>query len=406
MTLNRLLITAVVVENRPVAQVAAQYGVSQSWLYELLARYRADGEAAFEPRSRRPKTAPRTTPAEVVDLIIEYREKLTATGLDAGPDTIAWHLAHHHDLTISRATVARYLTKAGLVVPEPRKKPKSSYIRFQAAMPNECWQSDFTHYRLTRTGADPSGRPGADTEILTWLDDCSRFALSVTAHVRVTGPIVLRTFRETVAEHGIPASTLTDNGMVFTTRLSQGKKGAGTRNGLETELRRLGIIQKNGHPNHPTTQGKVERFQQTMKKWLRAQPVQPSTTDDLQALLDAFVEEYNDHRPHRSLPHRATPATVYTSLPKATPSTGQRDDDTHERVRNDIIDKTGKVTWRYHGQMYSIGIGRTHTRTRVMILSQDRHIRIIDAATGELLRELVLDPTKRYQPIPPKNTQD
>ena len=234
MTLNRLLITSVVVENRPVREVAATYGVSESWLFELLARYKAEGDAAFEPRSRRPKTVPTTIPAEIIDLIVEYREKLTATGLDAGPDTIRWHLEHHHSIAVSRATISRYLAKAGLVTPEPKKKPKSAYIRFAAQMPNETWQADFTHYRLTR----PDGRPGADCEILSWLDDCSRYALSVTAHHRVTGPIVLTTFRETVAQHGIPASTLTDNGMVFTTRLSQGKKGAGTRNGFETELRR------------------------------------------------------------------------------------------------------------------------------------------------------------------------
>jgi transposase InsO family protein len=392
MTLNRLLITSVVVENRPARDVAAQYGVSESWLFELLSRYRAEGDAAFQSRSRRPHSVPTTTPTETIDLIVELREKLTATGLDVVPDTIKWHLEHHHSIVVSRATISRYLTKAGLVVPEPKKKPKSSYIRFQAAMPNETWQADFTHYRLTR----PDGRPGADTEILTWLDDCSRYALSVTAHHRVTGPIVLATFRQTVAQHGIPASTLTDNGMVFTTRLSQGKKGAGTRNGFETELRRLNVVQKNGRPNHPTTQGKVERFQQTMKKWLRSQPEQPTTIDDLQALLDAFVEEYNDHRPHRSLPHRATPATVYTNRPKASP-TSDRNDDTHDRVRHDKVDKAGKITWRYQGQMYSIGISRTHTGTRVIVLAQDLEIRIIDAATGELLRELVLDTSKRYQ---------
>lgn len=393
MTLARLLITSVVVENRPVRDVAAQYGVSESWLYELLARYRAEGEAAFEPRSRRPKTVPRTTSAKVVALIVEYREKLTATGLDAGPDTISWHLEHHHGVTVSRATISRYLQAHGLVTPEPKKKPKSSYVRFAAAMPNQTWQADFTHYRLRR----PDGRPGADCEILTWLDDCSRFALSVTAHHRVTGTIVVSTFRETVATYGIPASTLTDNGMVFTTRLSQGKKGAGTRNGFETELRRLGIIQKNSTPGHPTTCGKVERFQQTMKKWLRGQPEQPTTTDDLQTLLDAFAEEYNNHRPHRSLPHRATPSTVYTTRPKATPSTGDRDDDTHDRVRYDKVDKAGKITWRYQGQTYSIGIGRTHTGTRVIVLSRDLEIRIVDATTGELLRELVLDTSQRYQ---------
>lgn len=391
MSLNRLLITAVVIENRPVPEVAATYGVSRSWVYRLLARYRREGEGVFEPRSRRPASNPNAIPTEAVELILELREKLTASGLDAGPDTIRWHLEHHHDLTVSRATVARYLSKHGLVVPEPKKKPKSAYIRFVAEQPNECWQADFTHFRLTR----PDGRDGRDSEILSWLDDHSRFALSVTAHHRVTGPIVLAEFRRTVAEHGIPASTLTDNGMVFTTRLSGGHRGAGTRNGFEHELRRLGVVQKNSRPNHPTTCGKVERFQQTMKKWLRAQPEQPTTIDDLQALLDAFVEEYNDHRPHRSLPHRATPATAYAARPKAT--AGDRSDDSHDRVREDKVDKSGKVTLRYQGQLYSIGVGRTHARTRVILLVQDLDIRIIDAAAGELLRELTLDTSKRYQ---------
>jgi transposase InsO family protein len=390
MTSNRLLITAMVVENRPVREVAATYGVSTSWLYELLARYRDEGAAVFEPRSRRPDTNPKATPLKVVDLIVRLRKELAEQGLDAGPETITWHLAHHHAVTVSRATVARHLAARGMVVPQPKKRPRSSYVRFEASQPNECWQSDFTHHRLTR----PDGRPGPDTEVLSWLDDCSRFALRITAHHRVTGSIVLTEFRNAVATHGIPASTLTDNGMVFTTRLSGGKGG---RNHLETELRRLGVDQKNGRPWHPQTQGKVERFQQTMKKWLRAQPDQPTTIAELQTLLDTFTIEYNQRRPHRSLPHRATPATLYTSRPKASPEEHSRIDDTHDRVRQDRVDKAGKITLRHGGQLYSIGIGRTHARTRVTILVQDLHIRIIDAATGELLRELILDPTKRYQ---------
>jgi hypothetical protein len=139
----------------------------------------------------------------------------------------------------------------------------------------------------------------------------------------------------------------------------------------------------------------VERFQQTMKKWLRAQPDQPATIADLQTLLDTFTEQYNQRRPHRSLPHRATPATSYTSRPKATP--GDRSTDTHNRVRHDRVDKAGKITLRHGGTLYSIGVGRNHARTRVTVLVQDLHIRIIDAATGELLRELTLDPSKRYQ---------
>jgi transposase InsO family protein len=290
------------------------------------------------------------------------------------------------------------------VTPEPKKKPKSSYIRFAAEQPNETWQSDFTHYRLSHA----DGSPGADVEILSWLDDHARFALSVTAHHRVTGPIVLTTFRTTIERFGCPASTLTDNGMVFTTRLAGGKRGAGTRNGFEHELRALGVVQKNSRPNHPTTCGKVERFQQTLKKWLRAHPTQPTTLTELQTLLDAFVNEYNHRRPHRSLPHRATPATTYQARPKAGP--GDRTSDAHDRVRTDRVDTGGKITLRYGGVLYSIGIGRTHARTRVLILIHDLQIRIIDAATGELLRELVLDTTKRYQgtgrppgPPPKKN---
>ena len=384
MSKARLVITAVVAERRRPAEVAAAYGVSRSWVYELLARYRAEGEAASEPRSRRPKTSPRAIPAGTAALIVSLRKELAGRGLDAGPDTICWHLDHHHQIRVSAATASRYLARAGLVAPEPAKRPKSSYIRFAAELPNERWQADFTHYPL----ADDTG-----TEILSWLDDHSRYALRVTAHRRVTGPIVVTEFRAAAAQHGIPASTLTDNGMVFTTRLAGGKGG---RNGFEHELRRLGITQKNGKPSHPQTQGKVERFQQTLKKWLRGQAAQPATMAGLQALLDAFTSYYNQQRPHRSLQHRATPATAYATRPKATP--GNRDTDTHDRIRRDRIDDAGTVTLRASGRLHHIGIGRTHARTRVLMLIQDLHIRVIDATTGELLRELTLNPDRDYQP--------
>jgi transposase InsO family protein len=210
---------------------------------------------------------------------------------------------------VSPATVSRYLSRQGL---DPSKRPKSSYIRFAAEMPNECRQADFTHYPL----ADRTG-----TEILTWLDDHSRYALSLTAHRRVTGPAVLLAFRGACDQHGVPASTLTDNGMVFTTRLSGGRGG---RNAMEHELRRLGVKQKNGKPNHPQTQGKAGRFQQTMKNWLRAQPRQPATLTELQALLDDFAVVYNEQRPHRSLPERATPATAYAPDEAAGPAAAPR----------------------------------------------------------------------------------
>jgi transposase InsO family protein len=384
MSKARLVVTAVTVEKRPVSEVARSYGVARSWVCTLLDRYRDEGEAAFEPRSRRPKTSPSAISPDTVGLITRIRKELAGQGLDAGPQTIAWHLEQHHQLRVSPATVSRYLARQGLVTPDPSKRPKSSYIRFAAEMPNECWQSDFTHYPLAG---------GTDTEVLTWLDDHSRYALSVTAHRRVTGADVLNTFRAACGRCGIPASTLTDNGMVFTTRLSGGRGG---RNGLEHELRRLGVRQKNGKPNHPQTQGKVERFQQTMKNWLRAQPAQPLTLAELQSLLDAFATIYNEHRPHRSLPGRATPAAAYAARPKTSP--GDRTADTHDRVRTDRIDRTGLVSLRHSGRLHHIGIGRPHAGTRVLLLVQDLNIRVINAGTGELLRELVLNPDKDYQP--------
>ena len=393
MSKARLVITAVVTEGRSQGEVARAYGVSQGWVSRLVARYRAEGEAAFEPRSRRPKTSPRAISESTAELIVRLRKDLAGQGLDAGPHTIAWHLEHHHRIRVSPATISRYLTRAGLVAPEPSKRPRSSYLRFEAELPNECWQSDFTHYPLAG---------GTGTEILTWLDDHSRYALSVTAWNRVTGPIVLATFRTAAAAHGAPAATLTDNGMVFPTRLSGGKGG---RNAFEHELRRLGITQKNGRPNHPQTQGKAERFQQTLKNWLAAQSPQPADLAELQALLDAFTAIYNHQRPHRSLPHQATPATAYAARPKASP--GDRSADTHNRVRADRAGTNGVVTLRHGGRLYHIGIGRTHAGTHILLLVQDLHIRIIGAATGELLRELTLDPACNYQPTgkprrPPK----
>ena len=382
MSKARLVITAVVVEGRSQSEVACACGVSQSWISRLVARYQVEGEVAFEPRSRRPHTSPTRLAQTTIDVIVELREKLTGKGLDNGPETIAWHLRHHHGVIVSTPSIIRHLRAAGLVTPAPKKRPKTSYIRFAADLPNERWQADFTHWWLS---------DHTHTEILCFIDDHSRYALSVTAHRRVTGPIVAAAFRTTYERHGVPASTLTDNGMVFTTRLSGGKGG---RNHLETELHRLGVTQINSTPNHPTTCGKVERFHHTLKRWLINQP-RATTLTQLQTQLDTFVDEYNHHRPHRSLPQQATPATAYTARPKAHP--GKRTD-THTRVRRDRVDDTGSLTLRHAGRLHHIGVGRTHARTHVLMLIADRDVRIINAATGELIRELTIDPTRDYQP--------
>ena len=201
MSKARLVITAVAVEKRPVSEVARTYGVARSWIYSLLARYQAEGEAAFEPRSRRPRTSPAAISQDTVALIIRLRKELAGQGLDAGPHTIAWHLEHHHQVKVSAATVSRTLSRRGLVIPAPSKRPRSSCIRFAAELPNERWQSDFIHWHL----AD-----GTEAEIVSWLDDHSRLALSVTACPVTTGEVTLATFRAACAKYGVPASTLTD----------------------------------------------------------------------------------------------------------------------------------------------------------------------------------------------------
>jgi transposase InsO family protein len=383
MSRARLVITAVVVEGRGVREVARDYGVSPGWVSRLVARYRDEGDAAFEPRSRRPKRSPRATPSETVELIIDLRRRLVAAGDDAGADTIRWHLAQR-GIVVSAATILRYLHRAGLVTPQPHKRPRSSYVRFAAEQPNETWQADFTHYPLV---------DGTDVEVLCWLDDHARFVLRLSAHQRVTGPVVLSEFRAAVAHHGAPASTLTDNGMVFTTRFAGGKGG---RNGFEAELVRLGVRQKNSRPNHPTTCGKVERFHQTLKRWLTARADQPETIAELQALLDVFAVHYNHERPHRSLPDRSTPADAYHRRPKAT---ADHRDDNHDRVRHDIVDNHGKITLRVNGRLHHIGLGAEHRGTAVVVLAHALDVRVAHATTGELIRKLTIDPTTDYQPL-------
>ena len=149
--------------------------------------------------------------------------------------------------------------------------------------------------------------------------------------------------------------------MVYTVRLA-GHGRQGGRNAFEQQLHDWNITQKNSRPNHPTTCGKVERFQQTLKKWLRAQPHQPATLHELQQLLDQFRNDYNNTRPHRSLPHRAPPATLYNTMPKDLPRPS-RDPNTHDRIRHDRIGTSGTVTLRTHGKLRHIGIGRTHAGT-------------------------------------------
>ncbi|MBO1031340.1 IS481 family transposase [Tessaracoccus sp. SD287] len=384
---NRVIVETVQA-GRSLGQTAQQYGVSKVWVHTLVQRFRAGGWEALEPRSKRPLHPANQTSSILQERIIALRHELTTLGLDAGAATIREYLLRDNHTAPAVSTIWRMLTRAGLVTPQPRKRPRSSYTRFQADLPNECWQADFTHWPL----AD-----GTDTNILLWVDDHSRYLLSATAHPVVTGPIVLATFRHTCATHGIPASTLTDNGFVFTTRHRHGP------NRFEAELAHLGVTQKNGTPNHPQTQGKVERLNQTLKRWLTAHP----PADDLAALqahIDKFTRHYNTIRPHRSLTGR-TPEQVYTARAKATPGTPT----THWRRRTDKISKGGNVTLRIHSRLHHIGLGKARAGTPVELLVHDLDVIIIDNTTGQIIRELTINTDTDYQPLgikpgPPKGT--
>lgn len=387
MSKNRVIVEAVLA-GQSHAAVARQYGISKVWVGKLVSRWREGGWDAVDKRSTRPKSNPRATPKDTIDAVIALRTGLSAQGLDAGPHTIAAHLERTGAPVPSVATIWRILRRAGLVTPEPRKRPRNSYTRFEADLPNECWQADFTHVAL----AD-----GTDVEVLCFIDDHSRFCISATAHVPVTCAAVVSAFRAACTIHGTPATTLTDNGFVFTTRARNGP------NAFERELAILGIVQKNGRPNHPQTQGKVERFQATMKKWLAARPP-AATIADLQRLLDEFVHLYNHDRPHRSL-NRRTPADAYTARAKATPA-GR---DGHWRIRYDVVDRSGRITLRHGGRLHHIGLSYADTGKHVRVLVHDLHVTVIDADTGQIIRDLTLDPSRDYQPTgrppgPPKGS--
>ena len=377
MSRARVAVLKVVSTKASVTEVAAEFGYSRRQLTRLIAAFREGGLDALEPRSRRPHSTPTRTPDVVRDRIVDLRRQLVAEGLDAGAVTIAWHLEQEGVKAPAAATISRIIKAAGLVPPQPHKRPRSSYIRFQAEQPNETWQSDFMHTRLADS---------ADVEIISWLDDHSRLLLSCSAHRPVTGDVVVNTFLDTIENYGTPASTLTDNGRVYTAR------SGGGRNAFEYLLPILGVKQKNGSPWHPQTQGKIERFHQTLQRWLAARPP-AKTLRELQKRLDQFRGYYNEKRPHRALDRR-TPAQAYQALPKALPADARNPG--HYRTRYDRADKKGTMTLRRGGQMHHLAIGAKHARKRVLALVDEHHVTVIELLTGEVLSTHDIQPEKAY----------
>ena len=382
MSLARVLILSVVVEGRSKSEVARDYGVTRQWVQTLVRRYQLEGEAAFEPRSRRPHSSPQRIGQDLEDAIVALRKQLTEDGHYAGAETIAWHLREQSGSSPSVATIWRVLSRRGFVAPQPHKRPRSAWHRFEASLPNELWQADITHWTL----AD-----GTDVEILDIIDDHSRLLVGASARAVFRAGDVVAAFHTAMARHGRPERLLTDNGAVFTGSY----RGRGWV-ALEREAAALGIAMTHSRPYHPTTCGKVERLHQTLKHWLARQDPAASITA-LQTQLDTFREDYNTNRPHRGI-NRQTPIHAWTARPRATPTRQGIQISEHFRVRKDRVDRDGKLTLRHNSRLHHIGIGHHWAGTRILMLIHELNIRIITEDTGDLIRELVLDPSRDYQP--------
>ena len=377
--LARYVVDAVVLDHRSPTELARNNGISRRWIYKLIERFGEGGYPALEPRSRRPHSLTTKTRPDVEAEVLRLRTELSDAGHDAGPHTIHFHLGQHCASPPSVTTVWRILRRQGLITPQPQKRPRSSFIRFVAGLPNETWQVDATPWHL----AD-----GRSVEILNFEDDHSRLFLASRAFMTVRAGDVVDTFHAAAREFDLPASLLSDNAAVFTGRSRRGKVL------LEHELARLGVHHKHSSTYHPQTCGKVERLHQTLKRWLAKQPPALSLPD-LQRQLDRFRDYYNHQRPHRAL-DRQTPAAVFQSRLKARPLDTPAPID--HRVRRDKVDRFGKLTLRYLGRLRHIPVGVAHKNRKVRIFVADADVRIV-TEDGELLRALTLDPNRSYQPL-------
>jgi transposase InsO family protein len=359
-----------------VAAYCRAQGVSRETFYKWRRRFLEAGIDGLTELSRRPLSCPGQTPAEVEELVLRRRKQLLEQGLDHGPQSIAWSLQDEgYDSVPSRSTVWRILTRHGAIVAQPRKRPKSATRRFTFARPNECWQSDWTAWQL----AD-----GSPVAIAGTLDDHSRYLVALSAAAGAgTTALVWSVMLAGITGCGIPSMSLSDNGSMYTGRL------LGFESAFEANLRGLGVQTINSTPYHPQTCGKIERFWQTLKKWLAARPA-PTTLAELNELLDQFREYYNHHRRHRAL-RGATPAAAFSATEKARPA--DRPLPAPVFVSRHTVDHKGG---NIYVPPYRINVGLRWAGHECDAIRDGDHITIFSGT--QLVRELNADPTRRHQP--------
>lgn len=359
-----------------VTRLCRDAGVSSKTFYKWAARYRAEGLVGLGERSRRPLSSPSRTPQAVVDAVVALRGELATAGLDHGAATVHWHLARLGGRVPSVSTVHRILVRAGLVTPQPQKRPRDSWKRFEAAAPNESWQIDATEWRLAG---------GRTVWVFNIVDDHSRVVVASRAVASASGAEAWAVFCRAGLEWGLPAGVLSDNGMCFSGRLR------GIEVAFEASLREAGIRPITGRPFHPQTTGKVERFQQTLKKWLRNQKRARSIAQ-LQAQLDRFCRIYNYERPHQGI-GRTVPFERWQASPAATPAAAPLEHPAYAKpiAREVFVERGGKVSLDRHDiQLESRHAGQTAT-----VIADGTYATIF--VNGEIVRHLKIDPTRRYQ---------
>lgn len=365
-----------------VAAFCREQQISRKTFYKWRRRFELEGVDGLEARSRRPHRCPQVTPAAIEDEIVAIRKQLADDGADNGPDSIRFELLAGGVAAPSRATIARILSRRGLVVPAPRKRPRSSLHRFVYARPNECWQSDWTSWRL----AD-----GSAVAIAGTLDDHSRLLVGLGAGLGDgTAELVWSVMFSAIADRGVPQRSLTDNGMCY----SMARRGL-SASAFETNLRALGCQPITSSPYHPQTCGKIERFWQTLKKWLRAHEHRHGPAADLAELnarLIAFAEYYNTRRPHRAL-HGRTPLDAFIATPAARPI--ERPLPAPLTVYRGVVDDRGVLPVG----CYQVHVGCCWRRTPITALKDGEHIALF--AGSQLVRVLDSDPRRRYQPAAP-----
>jgi len=361
-----------------VAAFCERQNISRTTYYKWQKRFADGGVEGLAERSRQPRSSPTATCLDLEERIVGLRKELADQGKDHGPDPIRWALLGAGVAMVpSRATVARILGRRGLVVAAPQKRPKSSLHRFVFPRPNDCWQSDFTHYPLT---------DGTGTAIAGSLDDNSRTLAGIGAGVgEGSSELVWSVMVEAIGSFGVPAMSLTDNGIVY----SGARRG--TEVAFEVNLRALGCQPICSTPRHPQTCGKIERFWQTLKKWLDANgPF--DTLEALQTALTVFQSYYNQQRPHRAL-QGATPAEVFAAGELARPAS--RPLAAPVLVYRSEVHANGTVD----AGTYRVNVGVAWARQQVTTVKDGDHIAIFKG--NRLIRELDADPTRTYQGAEP-----